>query len=175
MPDAIPLHFDDYDHVTIGPESFEQWLADGPDYNAWRCDQLVADLERLNRGDAITHPVTGEPQGPATAVLFDAPLGRAHTATSAWIDTMIFLDTPLDIAMARRLLRGTSEDPTTSLAEEMRVYLEFGRKCYLMMDRIIKPTCDHVVDGSRTVDAIVDEIVRLFERPAGRDRRAGDR
>ena len=47
----------------------------------------------------------GSAVGPASYVVADAPLGRAHSDSGRFIDLMVFIDTPLDIAMARRTLR----------------------------------------------------------------------
>jgi uridine kinase len=47
---AVLISFDDYDHLTIHPASYQQWLAAGADYNAWQTPQLTADLQRLKTG-----------------------------------------------------------------------------------------------------------------------------
>jgi uridine kinase len=160
--DSIPVFFDEYDAVTTGPDAFNQWLVDGADYNAWQCNQLASDLLDLKSGRLITHPVSRQIHQPASTILFDAPLGYANDALGDLIDTMVYLDTPLDIAMARRLIRGAEDTPGTLLASEMQDYLAYGRKCYLVMDRVIKPACNHVVDGSLGVDVLARRIISLI-------------
>ena len=44
-------------------------------------------------------------------------MGRAHSDSGQFIDLMVFIDTPLDIAMARRILRDI-EPAARSTAEE---------------------------------------------------------
>lgn len=168
MVDSVSLFFDEYDDLTIAPHSFEAWLTGDPDFNAWRCSRLVSDLEALRRGKTIKHPVSGANVDSAGTILFDAPLGYANESLGKLIDFMIYIDTPLDIAMARRLLRETTLNTSTDLATEMENYLKFGRKCYLAMDRHIKPTCDLVVDGSHTIEGVVDEILAVIEPETNR-------
>jgi uridine kinase len=125
-------------------------------------DQLALDLRDLKSGQPTTHPVSGQMLRPASTILFDAPLGYANEALGALIDTMVYLDTLLDIAMARRLIRGAEDKPGTLLATEMQDYLAYGRKCYLVMDRVIKPRCNHVIDGSLAVEVLARNIISLI-------------
>jgi uridine kinase len=98
----------------------------------------------------------------ASTILFDAPRGYATDALGALIDTMVYLDMPLDIAMSRRLVRGAEDKASTLPASEMQDYLAYGRKCYLVMDRAIKPGCNHMVDGSLAVDVLARRIISLI-------------
>jgi uridine kinase len=165
LPDAVLLCFDDYDHLTSHPASYAQWLAAGADYNAWQTPQLNTDLRRLRQGEAIVHPLTGEVVPAATTIVFDAPLGRAHDETGGQIDLMVFLDTPLDVAMARRLLRDSNQNEApfaeiwARLRSELTSYLTFGRAAYLEMDRQVKPGCDLILDGLRPPDELAQQIL----------------
>lgn len=170
LPDAVLLSFDDYDHLTVHPASYPQWLAEGADYNAWQTPQLSVDLRRLRAGQAIVAPRTGQVVSPRAYIVFDAPLGRAHHETGQQIDLMVFIDTPLDVAMARRLLRDYSQNERSlshkwaQIQSELAVYLASGRAAYLEMDRQIKPGCDLILDGLRSPDELALEIlVRIPE------------
>jgi uridine kinase len=175
LPDAVLLCFDDYDHLTSHPASYAQWLAEGADYDAWQTPQLNTDLRRLRQGEAIVHPLTGEIVPAATTIVFDAPLGRAHDETGGQIDLMVFLDTPLDVAMARRLLRTNNHDeasPADRLAQihsELTAYLAFGRAAYLEMDRQVKPRCDLILDGLRPPDELAQQILMQILEANKRD------
>jgi uridine kinase len=103
---------------------------------------------------------------PATYLVFDAPLGRAHHATGALIDFMVYLNTPLDVAMARRLLRDLAQaapsHPAQHLAQiriELATYLDFGRVAYLEMEQQIRPKCDLILDGLSPPDMLARQIV----------------
>ncbi|WP_397376098.1 hypothetical protein [Paenibacillus terricola] len=88
----------------------------------------------------------------------DYPFARSHDHWKA-IDLTIFIDTPLDVAMARRILRDFENTDTEEIKNDMRVYLQRGRSGYESMLRTIKPISDVVIDGTLPVD----EIVQLIE------------
>ena len=157
LPDSTVILFDEYDGDTVHPESFRVWLLQGADYNAWKTARLAADLEALKEWKEIQHPLDGRDIPPRKMIIFDAPLGYAHDETGRLIDYMVFLDTPLDVAMARRLLRDAGS-PAFSLQAEMQAYLDYGRAAYLEMDKQVKPSCDLVVDGSASIEVVAMQI-----------------
>ena len=127
---------------------------------------MESDLRGLKIGRSIIHPLTGSTILSQRHVIFDNPLGYAHAGLAKLIDFMVFIDTPLDIAMARRLLRDFPqqsnehiEDVAKILRVEMATYLDHGRQAYLEMDRQIKPTCDLVLDGSLPVNELAHRVV----------------
>lgn len=157
LPDSFYLCFDDYDDTSIHPENLQKWFADGADYNAWETPVLISDLERLITGRHVESPVK--------FVVFDAPLGRAHFATGRFIDFMVFIDTPLDVAMARRLLRDLPghgeqgpEDTMTTIKAGVSSYLNGGRPLYLAFGEQIRGQCDLVLDGCLKVEELASAI-----------------
>ena len=160
LGDAVVIATDDYDAVSAHPASYETWLTEGADYNAFQMPQLADDLRSLKSGQAITSPVTGEVISPASFIVFDAPSGRANDATGTYIDLMVFIDTPLDVAMARRILRDfADEHDALRLRNDLTSYLAFGRNAYLAMLHKVKPLCDLMADGMRLPDEIAESIV----------------
>ncbi len=169
LPDAVTISFDDYDFDTVHPASFRRWLEEGANYNDGKSPKLEDDLTKLKAGRAIVSPVDGLTINPRKYVIFDSPLGYAHAETGGLIDLMVFIDTPLDIAMARRLLRDFSSASVDNssksmdrLAAELIAYLDYGRQAYLEMDKQIKPTCDLLLDGCSAVDDLAQEVVRAI-------------
>ena len=172
LPKSAVVCFDDYGQDIVSPDSYSSWLERGADYNEWKTPTLTRDLRKLKAGDAIACPITGVLLGPARSIIFDAPLGRAHAETGQLIDLMVYIDTPLDIAMARRLIRDLSSDPDASKGQadairtELDAYLDYGRQAYLEMAKQVKPVCDLIVDGCHSVDRIAQEIIKAIERLA---------
>ena len=74
------------------------WLARGADYDELPLGSLAADLARLKQG---APPVGSERTRPL--ILFDTLVGRAHAATAPLIDRLVWIDIPLDIALARKI------------------------------------------------------------------------
>jgi uridine kinase len=158
IPESTMISFNDYDGNTIQPSSFRSWLDQGADYNAWKTPRLASDLRRQREGRTIEHPINGSQVGPSKIIIYDAPLGKAQEETGSLIDFMVFIDTPLDIAMARRLLRDAGTEDKVSLSDELRTYLDHGRQAYLEMDKQIKHACDLIVNGMNSADAIAEEV-----------------
>jgi hypothetical protein len=77
----------------------------------------------------------------------------------------VFIDTPLGVAMARRILRDalcesnvSPEKRIDDLRKELNHYLCKGRHVYLTTD-IHKQGSDLIVDGWHSPEAIRDEII----------------
>lgn len=165
LQDAVTLCFDDYDDTNLHPENRQMWLKEGADYNVWKTPALTEALQSLKSGNAITSPFDGSKISPARFIVFDAPLGRAHFDTGRFIDFMVFIDTPLDVAMARRFLRDIpsqaeqgTEETIKSLKTNLCSYLNGGRLLYLQFQRQIKEKCDLILDGCLTVDELAGAI-----------------
>ena len=121
----------------------------------------------LTTGNHITSPVDGSNIPTAKYIVFDAPLGRTHYDTGKFIDFMVFIDTPLDIAMARRILRDITthtgqgaEDSIKNLNAHLSSYLNGGQSLFLELEKQIRRNCDIVLDGRLTVDELAATIYK---------------
>lgn len=171
LADAVVISFDDYDETSIHPADYRSWLAAGADYNAWQTPCLASDLERLKQGQEIVSPVDRRTVFPAAYIVFDAPLGRAQRETGQYIDLMVYLDAPLDVALARRILRDFYKDEATFsdevaelLRRELEAYLDFSRAAYLEMDQQVKPKSDLVLDGTLAPGVLAIQITQAIQR-----------
>lgn len=170
--DATLLIWDDYDEAgfVTHPKDWRSWLAEGGNNNAWSASRLAEDLSKLKRGEAITSVKDGSSHPPTPYIVVEAPLGYEHLETGKSIDFMVFIDTPLDVAMARRILRDYfGENSTLSVEQakmletEMESYLEFSRAAYLNMDKTVKLSADMMVDGTLPVEDLAMQIVARLE------------
>ena len=100
----MALYFDDYEASSTYPD-ITQWLAQGADPNQFQTPQLSADLRTLCAGQAITLPHNGEIAQPAHVIVLEEPFGRERAEVADLIDFVICIDLPLEIALARKLLR----------------------------------------------------------------------
>ena len=154
---ASAVYFDDFDDTTEHPPDLRKWLADGGDYNAWQAPVLAEHLGKLKTGKTV-----GPDGSPLRHIVFDAPLGRAHAATGNFIDHMVFLDTPLDIALARRLLRDGWTDDTKG---HLRRYLDWTKELFTHHIEQVAATADLVLDGTLPADVLVERIIAEFGLP----------
>ena len=120
LEDAVALHFDDYDDTNVHPDDLQRWFAAGANYDAYQTFVFTCHLEALKAGKTVYYPVAGAPLSPKRYVVADASLGRAHMDSGRFIDLMVFIDTPLDVAMARRVLRKIDVQGDRSTSEALR-------------------------------------------------------
>ncbi|WP_394218755.1 hypothetical protein [Halobacillus trueperi] len=141
LPGSEAFFFDAYEFEGA-PENITEWVEQGPDYNQWNLDPLIEDIQSAQQ---------------ASFLILDYPISYKHEKVKPWIDFSIYIDTPLDIAMARRLLR---DGEGSGVKGELTHYLQGGRKAYLAMLHSIKPDADLIVDGTLGVEDIVEHIIK---------------
>jgi len=149
IPYADALYFDDEDYDTAsGIVDICQWVEDGANYDLWNLQTFAERIQALLSNTALSRDF----------ILLDYPFAYKQKQIGRFIDYAIFIDTPLDIAMARRILRDFSSISSRNLCEDMKGYLSRGRNAYLHMVNTIKPDSDYIVDGSLAVTVIVELI-----------------
>lgn len=72
----------------------------------------------------------------------------------------MFVDTPLDIAMALRIIRDYKDGSAKDILLDMDKYIIRGRKGYLDMLDTVKPYSDLIVDGELPISDIVSIITK---------------
>lgn len=92
----------------------------------------------------------------------DYPFAYCHEALREYIDCAIFIDTPLDIAMARRVLRDMKNATGGEIRQDMDTYLRYARVAYIQMLKDVLPSSDYVIDGAKELDEKVDEIKKII-------------
>jgi len=139
------LSFDDY--VFEGEvEDYHKWVIDGADYTVWNLEPLLKDIIKIKA------------EGKYDYLLLDYPFAYKNNLIKSYIDYAIFIDTPLDIAMGRRILRDMSNSSGDDIREEIQIYLKYARIAYIQMLKDILPSSDYVIDGAQGISEIVGEI-----------------
>jgi uridine kinase len=145
---STTLYFDDYDFKDC-PEDIVDWVEKGANNNEWNHAPLVQDLRAHLNNENQTF----------NYILLDYPSAYLNSSMREYIDFTIYIDTPLDIAMARRIVRDFSGNPNDIL-NDLSNYLFRGRTAYLEMIKSVKPDSDIVIDGSIPITDIVDKITK---------------
>lgn len=70
-------------------------------------------------------------------IVLDYPFAYLHNGMRDYIDLAIYIDTPLDIAMARRILRDYGDSPIEDKRNDLINYLARARGAYLNMERTV--------------------------------------
>jgi uridine kinase len=167
LPDAGAIHMDGYDNMTRLPiEAVARWYREGADIDAFDMPQLAEDLRRLKAGEPAREPRSGLAVAPARYVLFETQFGRAHRATGRHIDLLVWVDTPLDVALARSVralvARCLGEADAAQCAARLRWlqgyldnYLGTVRDLLEMQKARVAAQADLVLDGRRSVAELV--------------------
>ena len=149
LPRAKSLHFDDYSFEGE-VEDFGAWVKDGADYNVWDLSPLKKDILAIMESSECDY------------LVLDYPFAYCNSELSEYIDCAIFIDTPLDIAMARRILRDMKNASGDEIRDELDNYIRFARDAYVVMLEKVRPSSDYVIDGTMELDEKMQEIMKII-------------
>jgi uridine kinase/GNAT superfamily N-acetyltransferase len=156
--EATAIHWDDFDDISKSPEDYVKWYHGSRDYSEWEYPELAKVLKQLKHGNEVVSPATKEKLIPTDIILFDAPIGYCHKETGQFIDFLVNVDTPLDVALARRLLRLNKDE----IPKELMFYLEQSRPLYIQTEP--ERQADMVVDGSMPLEMLVDHVEKEIQK-----------
>jgi uridine kinase len=147
---------------AMAPEALGQWLDDGADFAKLETPGLEEALRSWKAGLETSEPLTGRRVPSAPLLILEAPLGRAHRATGSLIDALVWIDTPLDVALARNLVAWTASSephPPEWLAGDAQHYLATTRKVLLAQRDAVAADADLVVDGLLDTAQQADRVI----------------
>ena len=158
--DAVFLSIDDYpdDHYppAIG------WLERGADPDEFETPQFFADVRSLKNGKMIFHPESQQKTEPPAYLIIEEPFGKSRTAFKYLIDFHVEIDTPLEIAFPRRLLRimdwKPKDEQLSYIKQHLEWYLSAGRRFYLAVQENARKDKDLTVDGTLPSETIAQTI-----------------
>lgn len=159
---ATALFWDEYDDISTGPEDYVKWYETSKNYDDWVYDDLANTLKKLKEGQKVICPATKRELFPTKYIIFDAPLGYCHTATGKYIDFLVCVDAPLDIALARRLIRDSRNQPEAyNIIEELEFYLSHSRPLFILTPE--ERECDLLLDGALSLDELQQRILNTLQ------------
>jgi hypothetical protein len=165
FPAARVVYHDQFQTITRMSETqVRGWLSRGADPNEFPLAELVEELKRQTQ---IRSDDRGRP-----LVIFETPLGRTHRATGAFIDFLIWIETPLDVALSRAtlaFLASVKPGQAPSFVQWQTQYMHNYpsiRPLYVRQRDQISQSADLVLDGALGVDAWA-ETVRHALAPLG--------
>jgi len=151
LDNAKALYFDEYEFEK-SPTDICKWVEDGADYNEWNLEPLITDIQSILDDPTIRY------------IILDYPFAYLNDSISDYIDLAVYVDTPLDIAMARRIIRDYSNNKWENIQSDLTNYLLRGRLAYLEMEKSVKPSSDIILEGSLSIEMIVEKIITEIKR-----------
>ena len=177
------LLFDEYQASSQYPQDIGQWLADGADFNAWKTPDFARDVAALKKGESVTAPRENRVVHPTEFIVIEEPMGRVRAEIAPYIDFAVFIDTPFEIGLARRLARdvdylelkelesATREQLTLGykrlfvhVSGYLQYYLDIGRDLYSAIYEQGIATCDLVLDGRLPADELATQLVTTVKK-----------
>ena len=168
LDNAITIHYDHYETATKEPaSSLVEWMKKGADFSDFKAPNLSDDLERVKRGESIIHPLTNMEMGSGKYIVFEMPLGKEHRDTAKFIDLLIWIEIPLDIALARKVreyislfLKDQYKDCMLWLDQYLAEYLEFFREVLQIQRERVSKNADIVLDGQEDFEDMVQRATK---------------
>lgn len=81
---------------------------------------------------------------------------------ASYIDISVYIDTPLDVALIRRIFRDIPDASGNKIRKYISNYIKYERPLYQLMIDNIMPDSNIVVDGLQSVHDIVNEICHIL-------------
>jgi len=149
IPKSEALYFDEFDFD--GPADIIKWVEEGANYNLWNLAPMIKSI----------NDILNDRTKDTEYIFLDYPFAKKNDSMLPYLDFTIFIDTPLDIALARRIIRDYSDLDSEKIIRNIKNYISKGRLGYEEMLRTIKPNSDFIIDGTLSLDTIIETIKNL--------------
>ncbi|MBU5345847.1 AAA family ATPase [Paenibacillus lautus] len=169
LVDAISFHFDEYASTNKYPDDFVEWLEKGADPKLVQNQNFNRDLYELVQGRSIKLP-SNQMVKSEKYIIVEEPFGRGREGMAELIDFVVCIDIPLEVALARRILRGIQNaecSPSETLKnfeEYLSQHLIVVRNLYQAINSNVMADCDLIVSGLEPMDVITDKIIIELEK-----------
>lgn len=97
IDDAVYIGMDQYQQFTSRPleQVMQEWTESGGNYTVFEMPELSERLAEFKNENAEKEAIA----------IFETHFGRAHEATGSYIDDLVWIDLPLDLAFSRSIIR----------------------------------------------------------------------
>ena len=165
IPGTTVLFEDDFQTMTqMNLLELEQWRNRG---------SSIGELNLNGFDEAIRQALKASdqrsPKGPKLLII-ESQFGRAHPSLADLIDFQIWIEAPLDICLARKILQLSCIPPGNSLGTLSPVEITELCKVYLtstatlLRDQIlrVRSVCDAVLVNEKTTASMVDAALEII-------------
>ena len=167
LKDATIINYDHYEKTTREPvDNLIQWMENGANFNDFIVPKLSFDLDKLKRGEPVIDPFTNMEITSNKYIVFEMPLGKEHKDTAGYIDLLIWIEIPLDIALARKVKEFTDiflkkhnqerhKDGVIWLNKYIDNYLKVVRDVLQIQKKKVSVNADIIIDGQSDFETMV--------------------
>ncbi len=157
---AQAVYYDRFDPGMTDAQICD-WVARKGDPNELICADLIRELTRQTQ-------IQAGAQRPPPLVLFETAFGRMHHTTGAFIDFLVWIDTPLDIALSRVILvsgdlarRKQTREATAEFIAWITRYMQdypLLHEMYASWNTKIASKADLVLDGKQPTELLAASV-----------------
>ncbi|OIM23240.1 hypothetical protein ATX61_10455 [Oenococcus oeni] len=97
-------------------------------------------------------------------VLVDFPFGNRHNSLTSLINLTVYIKTPLDLLLARQILRDYSTSELTDILDWLKTYIRIARSIFLANEQFVSSSAGLILDGSSTQPLEVDSVLKKLKR-----------
>ncbi len=183
IEDTVTISFDDYGDPFKDISNFEKWIKQGADLDKITTSKLVSDLEAIRNGQRIHSPTNQHNIEPKKIILFDTLVGRSQHATGKFIDYLVYINTPFELALARRIMRMLTEIPPDNtniipaqekienLCEYLAAYASptGPRQIYQAIHNQVINLADLVLDGEKPINTLATDVLSALNHELAGD------
>ncbi|MFW9923127.1 MAG: hypothetical protein ACFFDW_07585 [Candidatus Thorarchaeota archaeon] len=167
------LFFDDYSHLM--EDTREKNNTGKIDPSKLRITRMVEDIKELLAGKMIKEPRSSRDIEPRKYIIVEDPYGRERTDIAPYYDYVILLDTPLDICLARVLLRinfwkTNNQEPIIDAKEKLVLFEKhlngtyWTRDYYIAINEYVRKNADIIIDGMQSIETIAKEVITKIKK-----------
>jgi uridine kinase len=175
LGNAVAFHHDDYSAFLVARRIQNGRLPTFSEFgekNLWDNEKIVSDLAALSAGKTIRNAFTGETTEPAPLIVMEGLFGREHPpGIDRLINFTVVIDTPLEVALARRLLQICRGRRAEADSSKMRIgFIGFldgflngsVRETYILIQRTAKTRADITLDGLLRIEELVEHVLEAL-------------
>ena len=148
-----------------------EWMENGANFDDFIVPDLPKDLEKLKRGESVIDPLTNMEIASKKYIIFEMPLGKELKDTAKYIDILIWIEMPLDIALARKLKeftgifitihkQETHKDSIIWLDKYLENYLKVVRDVLQIQKKKVSVNADIIIDGQSDFETLVQRATK---------------
>jgi uridine kinase len=175
LNNAPTIHYDHYERMTgESVDNLLKWMSNGSDFNDFVIPNLPEHLESLKMGESVIDPLTGIEIRPNKYIIFEMPLGKEHRLTAAYIDLLIWIEIPFDVALGRKMKEFTSGYFSGQVDHRERIiwldryldnYLRVVRNLLKIQKEKVSVNADIIINGEGDFETRVQEVMdEIFHR-----------
>ncbi|OIM48336.1 hypothetical protein ATX78_10595, partial [Oenococcus oeni] len=76
----------------------------------------------------------------------------------------VYIKTPLDLLLARQILRDYSTSKLTDILDWLKTYIRIARPIFLANEQFVSSSADLILDGSSSLPSKVDFVLKTLQR-----------